>query len=736
MLHREIPSVVLSFQGLRCLDFSGHPLRRVPPEISRLVSLSRLVLIACLFTELPEELCSLVGLEQLLVSGCPLRRLPAKICNLVRLWDLYFDGNQLEALPEKLPPRIGGIKVSGNLLKSLPESMGLCYEVKALRAYANQLVCLPKSVVLLSNLREMSLQGNHLRELPDGMGNLKYLEYLSLHDNRLEQLPDSITDLRELKWMYLYNNRLRDLPVSLLQSLPRLERLLVEANPFSQACMSELLDEMPDKLRVLGIDAQQAARLPAGQPVPPRVSCGWMLPWGPLYAKLSPASQLKRDEDVEPVSGEVPILGGDVLVVCFAASQAEPEWLGILSHVSSGKVSIEQAEHHIAREPLGQFKDLHRKLHRCPPAEADASHDDCAKAVATAWLCAPDLDGEAKQGETLRDFDVLSLCDTGAQWYTDAAEREQLGLEAKLQELVLRYRRVLMLGVSMGGFGALSLAHLANRVAVFGPQTDLTVSHLRPGFSSQDLESMTVKLRRNVQRALEAGVEIHYHVAAEEHLVHARRLPLPPGSLVVHPIEGRIARLLDRVGLLWPLLVDLIAKEQQAALGSSAVPAAPRSRAPKADQAFAYELTSHDNSHVLLGLWGLGGKLSTCWISGAELVLLCGASPKASDWFCAACSTLNSAKAEKCHKCGSRDEPSCVVAETWRPRPQDQLGKPSQRLAISALDWCLDTFSWLLRPGIRKQLLLLLGLTAALLISRARRSRRRLPRSLLAAANP
>ena len=39
-----------------------------------------------------------------------------------------------------------------------------------------------------------------------------------------------------------------------------------------------------------------------------------------------------------------------------------------------------------------------------------------------------------QNGAVLGDFDVLSLCDTGAQWYCDVAEREQLQLESKLRE--------------------------------------------------------------------------------------------------------------------------------------------------------------------------------------------------------------------------------------------------------------------------------------------------------------
>merc|ERR1719343_1530852 len=95
----------------------------------------------------------------------------------------------------------------------------------------------------------------------------------------------------------------------------------------------------------------------------------------------------------------------------------------------------------------------------------------------------------------VRDFDVLSLCDTNAQWYLDSKERLELGLEAKLAKLTARYRRVILIGVSMGGFGALSHAHLADTVAVFGPQTDLNISHLRPGLDPEELKAATARLR-------------------------------------------------------------------------------------------------------------------------------------------------------------------------------------------------------------------------------------------------
>ncbi|CAK9065422.1 Leucine-rich repeat-containing protein 1 (LANO adapter protein) (LAP and no PDZ protein) [Durusdinium trenchii] len=459
----QIPSCVLSIQGLRCLDFTGHPLERLPPEIQNLKSLTRLVLCSTNLRELPVELCELRNLQQLVVACCPIRRLPEQLCNLVRLWDFYFDGNQLVEMPASFPPLLNGIKVSGNLLKELPDGVGRCHDVKAVRAYANQLRSLPDSICELAQATEMSLQGNRLELLPSSLGSLQQLQYLSLHDNNLRALPASMVHLEELRWLYLYNNQLQDLPKG-VGRLKNLERLLVEANPFSKATLEDLAASQGPQLRLLGLDAVQVATHPA----PPWASVGWMLPWGKLYAKLQPASQLKRPEGVNPVKGARPQQHHDVLVVAFAASQGEPEWLGVLSQVHAGQVSVAEAEAQISLENLGTFSELHRRLHGTTVGDGE---DEVEQLASTAWLLAPPHHS-GRNGEVLEDFDVLSLCDTAAQWYADTAEREQLHVESKLKEIAQEYRRVILLGVSMGGFGALSNSHLANSVLVFGPQTD------------------------------------------------------------------------------------------------------------------------------------------------------------------------------------------------------------------------------------------------------------------------
>ena len=91
---------------------------------------------------------------------------------------------------------------------------------------------------------------------------------------------------------------------------------------------------------------------------------------------------------MEPVRGHLPATPeNDVLVVAFAASQAEPEWLGapwhtalypaehetliellstrqaclkVLSQVYSGDVSVAEAELQISMDDMGKFSGLFR----------------------------------------------------------------------------------------------------------------------------------------------------------------------------------------------------------------------------------------------------------------------------------------------------------------------------------------------------------------------------------------
>lgn len=573
-LLKEVPPCVLNLRGLRCLEFTGHPITSVPAEISRLVSLKRLVLVALFLEELPDEIGELHNLEQLLVPSCAITRLPSTISKLAKLWDLYVDSNQLTRLPSVLPPRIDEMKVSGNLLTELPGSHANCEGMRAVRAYANKLTSLPSALCSARSLVELSIQGNFLTTLPAQIDRLQSLRFLSVHDNLLEALPDSLADITELRWVTAYNNRLTTLPPHILTRPSRLERLLVEANPLTEKTVVDLLSDVPRHVRAVGVDAAQvsvyeraekaasAGMLGLPAPLPSSVMSGWTLPWGRVYAKLVPSAQLRREPGVRPVSCDLAQRQSrsDVLLVAFAASQAEPEWFGILGLIASQHVAPASARKRILRRPVPSFSHLHQEMHGSP-LNSEATGDigvSARLAMATAW-CAPrpTTDEGAVSAEAVPVFDTLFLCDTNAQWYLDI-DCHTLGLRAKLQDITSKYRRVMFLGVSMGGFGALLYSDLAHTVAVFGPQTDLRRSHLRPGLPRGELEAATRNMRASVREALARGTRFEYHVAMEDHLIYARQLQLPSTSLVVHPIAGRIARVLDKAGLLLPMIIDLI----------------------------------------------------------------------------------------------------------------------------------------------------------------------------------
>lgn len=672
LLH-VVPQVIFNFDGLRTLDLTAHPITVIPSDIGRLHSIKRLVLISCHIRELPEEVCDLPHLEQMLLCSNQLQGLPARLSNNRNLWRLYLDANELTSLPDPFPLNADSLKVSGNKLTHLPEGIGSYHRILDIQAYGNRLTYIPDSVCNLPKLRHLMLHGNRLRALPESIGRLPSLESLLLHDNCLERLPDSIVDLPRLEWLYVYNNKLKELPQGLGEGSGRFSRLLIEANPISAESLDDLFSsETARRLRVFGVDEDQVRRWrtlaePASTPKLPRnCAVGRMLPWGRLYAKLMPGAQLAGSKAAVAEPAGAGSSGSDVLIVAFSASQGEPEWMGILGQIGQKDApTIEESRRRIDRGHCQGFHELYQAVH----GEAwEAKGSSPSRVMASFWheYCSaevpPPPDHEHDAGTRLRDFDVLCLCDSNAQWYYDregepsGASVERLEVERKLRSLVAGYRRVMFLGVSMGGFAALEYAHLADTVAVFGPQIDLTLSHLRPGMDAESLAGASRLLRDNLHRALARGTRIEYHVAMEDHLLYARRLRLPPGCLIVHPVHGRIARVLDRTGALKPLLIDLIA-ELQVDEEVRPITASQQLAAALSQDAYAaavgWEWQDDDERSVTIAKWKIDGGFSLVAASPFELGLLMTDCPAVGAWYCTSCSQRNEENLLVCGGCGS-----------------------------------------------------------------------------------
>merc|ERR1712217_1017316 len=155
-------------------------------------------------------------------------------------------------------------------------------------------------------------------------------------------------------------------------------------------------------------------------------------------------------------------------------------------------------------------------------------------------------------------------------------------------------------------------------------------------------------------------------------------LPLPPGSLIVHPIHGRIARLLDSAQVLTPLLIDYLLDLQDAACIRTAKQSPldgkvfPMEEMPIADagrvlqQPRAWDW-SDDNPSILVGKWEANGSMAFLWTSPYELrALCCPEPPRKGDWYCENCGQRNTTTTRSCGHCPSGSPPEHGIGQSWK----------------------------------------------------------------------
>jgi len=265
---------------------------------------------------------------------------------------------------------------------------------------------------------------------------------------------------------------------------------------------------------------------------------------------------------------------------------------------------------------------------------------------------------EAGEVVPLGDFDVLSVVDHRMRWYSEDVPAFSKALEGVCQ----RYRHVLFVGASMGGFGALLHGgRLAGAVLAFSPQADLVEATLRP--PAPDVAALTGladRLFESIETASGRGALVEVHCAADEHLLHALSMPLRHVDLTVHPLLPRkpFARLLDRARLLLPIISDTVGRLLQET-GPEAVAA----RAERAARAGSAE------HRVAVACWSADGSLERHRAEPFELLRLFfgpGAPhmPRPGDWFCPRCNCRNMSSHFFCWTCGIDPEAQVAAAGT------------------------------------------------------------------------
>eukprot|EP00249_Psilotum_nudum_P022238 c28429_g1_i2 orf=1054-1815(+) len=122
------------------------------------------------------------------------------------------------------------------------------------------------------------------------------------------------------------------------------------------------------------------------------------------------------------------------------------------------------------------------------------------------------------------------------------------------------YKRVIMLGDSMGGSAALMFSCLATSVIAFCPQVDLASSTMRPGADKTWLHCFKEELLNAVTKS-QAKITVHCGIWVHD-LQQVNLLPSSKVCIVIHNVDDhRIAKELDENGVLVALVKSEIEQE-------------------------------------------------------------------------------------------------------------------------------------------------------------------------------
>ncbi|KAG2424858.1 hypothetical protein HYH02_015121 [Chlamydomonas schloesseri] len=469
----ELPAEVAELTELEELQLSGNCLTQLPDCISRLTALRRLGLAGNLLTELPPGIGALTALEGLWLHGNLLTTLPPQLGRLGALRALSLAGNCIAELP---PGSLSGLTsltdltLAGNRLTALPP--GELAPLTALRKLAlngNRLghgrdTAAQEPLPLglgrhMGALQELMLQGNCLDQVEEALFECPSLTELSLADNRLTHLPERLSGASRLARLHLFGNRLQRLAVRQLAALPALSTVWLEGNPqLPGADVAALvaaagLGGMP-ALKALGLDQTQMAATRqqggrssggVGEVLPRNVRVGCVMDWQGAGSGNGACADgpgyFKLQYGPQRPGAALNGAGSsnDVLVVAFGSAPGTPNWGGLL-----GKVY------------------------------------------------------KAAQSAVESYFDVLYVADPSRDWYGGGDEAAFTYYRSRLAATTRCYRRVLLLGDSMGATACLMFADLATAALAFCPQVDLTTASIRPGRSAEWFIALKHRLMASV----------------------------------------------------------------------------------------------------------------------------------------------------------------------------------------------------------------------------------------------
>lgn len=461
------------------------------------------------FTHLPQGLCELlVNLRVMDLSHNQIAEVPAQVGSLRALKVLRLASNNLSFLPDEVVelPALTSLNLAGNRIRNAPAEACECRHLVAFdcsvqsvaegclsietrqRARRPRAGCAPRSHALETldvsfaglsegphlevgcgaSLKYYLCIGNNLEKCPD-LRRCPGLTSLSLGQNVIRSIPPKLLQgLPELRWLSLEANRIAKLPAS-IGLLLQLRHLMVQGNrlevlPEELGCCAQL--------RVLEVQHNRLAALPTS-----------MTRLRSLQFFYAHGNYLKDATAVLSALRALPSLklvglGGNCLEL---VAQGPPDRLlapgprlGVGWNGAAPALQQQPACGPVLTELLSCGEGWHFEA---------ASPDGCPGRVLVVCFMAQGAPTAQWVGQVQAcrasqlAVDALYVCDPANAWYLQDPERSWRGIEYCLQVLrrcTDRYGwRVLMLGSSMGATACLLFAELAGLVLAFSPQVEL-----------------------------------------------------------------------------------------------------------------------------------------------------------------------------------------------------------------------------------------------------------------------
>ncbi|KAL8263971.1 hypothetical protein R6Q59_022101 [Mikania micrantha] len=188
------------------LDLHANQLKSLPESFANLSNLINLDLSSNHFTQLPDLIGNLTSMQVLIVETNDLEELPYTIGSCSSLVALKLDFNQLKGLPEAigklkcleiLTLHYNRLDVSFNELEGIPESLCFATNLETLNIGKNfaDMTALPRSIGNLENLQVLDISGDQIKSLPESFGLLTKLKIFRAEETPLEVPPKEITKL-------------------------------------------------------------------------------------------------------------------------------------------------------------------------------------------------------------------------------------------------------------------------------------------------------------------------------------------------------------------------------------------------------------------------------------------------------------------------------------------------------------------------------------------------------------